>query len=197
MGRKPGNMDTDLIRAMRAGERDAFEKIYDETAPGLLQHIHLRIRDKAASEELVQDIFLSLWSRREDLDPQTNLKSYLYGAAKFQVLNFIRSEKTHRKYIEHLALFAAQIDQPAPDQSIYAEELKVLLRQHMEQLPAKCRHAFYLSRFAQKSISEIAEEMGISTRTVENYLTRALKHLREMLTKYAWLMILAGIFVNR
>lgn len=198
MNREEPNRKIDLVRALSNGDRRAFETIYREMAAELLQHIYFRVHDKEVSEELVQDIFLSLWNRRAELDVRTDLRAYLYGAAKFQVLNFIRSEQTHRKYIEHLGVFAAtQGYQSSAEQSMYAKELSNLVRQHMQQLPDKCRQAFHLSRFEQKTIAEIAEEMNISPRTVENYLTRALKHLREALSRYAWLLVMVFIQLDQ
>lgn len=183
----------ELNKALQKGDRTAFEQVYHAIAPNLLQHINQRIRNREASEEIVQEIFLSLWIRRNELEIHTDLKAYLYGAAKFQVLNFIRSAKTHQKYIDHLLLFIAQREQSTPEQAIYARELATLVDQFTGELPPKCRKAFQLSRFEHKSIPEIAEEMGISTRTVENYLTQALKHLRTALARHAWLVVLAAM----
>lgn len=188
--------DIRLLRALKSGDRAAFDGIYDVMAAPLLHYISQRIQDRESSEELVQEIFLSLWSRREEIDIRTDIRAYLFGAAKFQVLNYIRSEKVHRKYMEHLALFAlqsGQSDQVFADHSLRAKDLTVLVERYLRQLPAKCQQAFRLSRFEQKTIPEIALEMNISTRTVENYLTRALKHLRDALSKYTWLLMILNL----
>ncbi len=181
--------DVHLLKAIQNGDTHAFEIIYHRMAGKLLQYIHCRIHDKEQSEEMVQEIFVSLWARREEIEIETSISSYLYAAAKYRMLNYIRDEQTRNKYAEHFALFMSSQHENT-EEFINLTDLKSIIEKHVGQLPPKCQHAFRLSRYSGRTIREIAEEMDISTRTVENYLTQALRHLRQALSHYPWVVVL-------
>ena len=134
-------------------------------------------------------MFVSLWKRRAELNIQTTLEPYLFGAAKFQILNYFRSEKVKQKYTDHFSLFTAQSNNKVKD-LMHLRDLQSAIGKYIQDLPPKCQSAFRLSRFDHKTIDEIAEVMNISPRTVENYLTQALRHLRIKLARYPWVLIL-------
>lgn len=178
-----------LMQSLKNDDTDAFEDIYRHMAAKLLQYVNSRVRDRELSEEIVQEVFISLWVRRHKLGPEVALESYLFSAAKYQVLSHVRSEKVRHKYAEHFALFVAQHQATITEDLVNMADLKAVIDEQISQLPPKCQQAFRLSRYAYKSIPEIAEEMGISTRTVENYITQALKHLRKALSQSQWALI--------
>lgn len=183
------NLETkDLLTALQNGSRSAFETIYHRLANKLLHYINNRVHDRAISEEILQEIFLSLWLSKADFESFSALEAYLFKASKYQILNYIRSEKVRHRYAEHLTLFFAQEYDNSVEQMIDLTDLKAVIEQHIEELPPKCQEAFRLSRYMHKSIAETAELMDISPRTVENYITQALKHLRKNLTHYQWIM---------
>lgn len=183
------NLETKhLLNALQNGSKSAFETIYHRLADKLLQYINSRVRDREVSEEIVQEVFLSLWLNKTEFESFSALEAYLFKASKYQILNYIRSEEVRNRYAEHLTLFFAQEYDNSVEQMINMEDLKAVIEQHIEQLPPKCQEAFRLSRYMHKSIAETAELMGISTRTVENYITQALTHLRKNLTHYHWIM---------
>lgn len=186
--------DAVLIASLKQDNHGAFEQIYHRSAAKLLQYINRHVHDRAVSEELLQEVFLSLWARRAELHITSSLESYLFGAAKYQILGYIRSEKMQHKYAEHLALFAVSRLGNAAEDLMGLTDLKAVLDEHLATLPPKCQQAFRLSRFEHRTITEIADEMDISTRTVENYLTQALKHLRTALRQYQWLQLLILLY---
>ena len=119
-----------------------------------------------------------------------NLESYLYGAARNQVLRYIRSEKVRRKYAENLMSFLSAKFDNSTEELMELQELKELIEESVSELQAKCQQAFRMSRFEHKSIKEIADEMNISSRTVENYISQALGYLRKRLDRCIWLLFL-------
>src|SRR5690606_9770696 len=179
----------ELLKALQNGDKKAFEYIYLRFGDKLVRYVDSRVRDRSVSEEIVQELFLSLWSRRKKVAPDTDLEPYLFSAAKYKILSHIRSEKVRRRYAEHFALFVAQHQSNLTAELLDLADLKALIEERISELPPKCQQVFRMSRFAHKSIAEIAEEMGISKRTVENYLTKALKYLRETLSKDQWTFI--------
>ena len=119
-----------------------------------------------------------------------NLESYLYGAARNQLLRYIRSEKVRRKYAKNLVSFLSAKFDNSTEELMELQELKELIEESVSELQAKCQQAFRMSRFEHKSIKEIADEMNISSRTVENYISQALGHLRKRLDRCIWLLFL-------
>src|SRR5690606_34865614 len=179
-----GNIE--LLKALQNGDKKAFEYIYLRFGDKLVRYVDSRVRDRSVSEEIVQELFLSLWSRRKKVAPDTELEPYLFNAAKYKILSHIRSEKVRRRYAEHFALFVAQHHADVTTELLDVADLEAIIERRISTLPPKCQQAFRMSRFAHKSIAEIAEEMNISARTVENYITRALKYLREALSEGQW-----------
>lgn len=184
------SLDSILLSALAKDNEKAFENLYIKYANSLLHFVGNFIKDKEISENIVQEIFTSLWVRRHTLNIEGNFEYYLKSAAKNKVISHIRTEKTHQKYIEHFQLFIAQYQVDHIEKHFNAEELKTIIKNTLQSLPPKCAKAFYLSRFEHKSLDEIADEMQISKRTVENYNTQALKHLRQILKDYQWLIAL-------
>lgn len=184
-----------LLKALQNGDKSAFEYIYRRFGGNLVRYVASRVQNRSISEEIVQEIFLSLWIRREKIALETELEAYLLSAAKYKILSHIRSEKVRRNYAEHFALFVAQHQSNVTAELLDLADLKVFIDERVSTLPPKCQQAFRMSRFSHKSTAEIAEEMGISTRTVENYITKALKCLREALSKGPWTFVLIGLFL--
>lgn len=186
------NLETkDILTAFQNGSTTAFEQIYSRMADRLLHYVNSRVYDREISEEIVQEIFVSLWLKKTEFDSFPALEAYLFKASKYQILNHMRSEKVRQRYAEHFTLFFAQEYDNNTEQLMDMTDLKAVIEQHITQLPPKCQEAFRLSRYRHKSITETAQLMGISTRTVENYITQALKHLRKNLSHYQWTMAIA------
>lgn len=179
-----------LLTQIQRGDKSSFSLLYNTYAKELLDYAYSYVKDKQVSEDLVQEVFLSLWTRRKKIDIALTIKQYLYGAIKFNVLSYFRSEGVKQRYIEHFCTFVAQSSNQQIKEIMDTADLMTIISSSLKSLPPKCQHAFYLSRFEHKTIKEIAEEMNISTRTVENYISQAIKHLRVILKNYSWLIIL-------
>lgn len=106
------------------------------------------------------------------------------------MLSHIRSEKVRSRYAAHLSNFLAHRLENNVKDGVDLADLYAVIEEQLAVLPPKCRQAFRLSRFSERSISEISAEMNISTRTVENYITQALRHLRKQLRQHQWLLLL-------
>ena len=133
--------------------------------------------------DIVQEIFIWLWEHRKELVIKTTLRGYLLAAVKFKAANCIRNGKIR-------AGFFKQIGQASPgpltntaDELLQVKELEEVIRQTIDTLPRTCRTIYQLSRTAHLSHHEIAHELGISVKTVENQMTIALRRLRVVLTK--------------
>lgn len=191
------NVSVHVLNDLRAGDTKAFEIIYNTLSDKLFQYVQGRIQSREISKEIVQEIFVSLWERRDAIQISTGLEAYLYSAAKYRILSHIRKEKVREEYAVHFLWYAVEKSDNRIEEMLALADLKEVIEELLGVLPKKCQEAFRLSRFDQKSIAEIAEEMGISTRTVENYITQSLKHLRTHLTRYQWLLLIILTLKNQ
>ena len=180
---------SDLLPLLQNGTAKDFDAIYDRFADRLYDYVYRRIKIKEISEEIIQDIFVSLWSKRETLTITISLDAYLFGAAKFRVLTYFRSEKVRREYAANFTSFMAQCVDNSNEEAMNLKDLESSIDTSISALPEKCRTAFRLSRMEHEPISQIAERMNISRHTVENYLSQALKHLRASLGEVLVLLI--------
>jgi len=181
---------SDALLLLKAGNERAFEFLYNHFAGRIYHYVFSRVRMKEPTEEIVQEIFLSLWNKRETLQINCSLESYLFGAAKYKILSFIRAEHIRKKYAADFTLFASERYDNSVEELIDLKDLQYTLNEKISELPVKCQTAFRLSRMEHEPIPQIAERMNISTRTVENYISQALKHLRTSLGELLMVAIL-------
>ncbi len=181
---------SNTLLLLKAGNEQAFEFVYTRFATAIYNYVYRRVRIKEPAEEIVQEIFVSLWNKRENLQITTSLESYLFGAAKYKILSFIRSEQVRKKYAAEFTLFACGKYDNSVEELADLRDLQLTLNEKISELPEKCQTAFRMSRMDHEPIPQIAEKMNISTRTVENYISQALKHLRTSLGELLIVIIL-------
>lgn len=168
----------------------AFERIYQLYWSDLYNYAYNIIRNKLVSEEIIQETFFSLWTKREELQITQSLKAYLFTAVKFQTINFIRSEKVKRDYASSYSSFKKATVDNSNEENIHLSDLKGVIEKEVSKLPEKCQQIFRLSRNEHQSIKSIADLMNISHKTVENQLSKALRQLRSSLGQFFSLSIL-------
>jgi len=171
-----------LIVAIREGDVVAFEDLFRSLYPPLLRYVTQRTGSRAIAEELVQDVFVGIWRRRRTLDPARPVRSYIFRSARNAIVNHGRRQRLDRRlrdWIRSRPRGAAQgHDRAATD------ELAGAIAKAVKALPPRCREVFTLSRDGRLSHAEIASTLGLSTKTVENHMGRALKLLRESLRPF-------------
>lgn len=150
------------------------------------------IRDADAAKEIVQEVFVNLWQRRETIEPGLSVKSYLFTSVRNRCLNYIRDHKKFQSYI-----LDVETEERFPSWEpgyLEEEETGRKIESALAKLPEKCREVFELSRFEEMKYAEIAEKLGISVKTVEVHISKALRILREELKDL--LMILLFLLFN-
>ncbi|SEB00849.1 RNA polymerase sigma-70 factor [Pedobacter hartonius] len=176
------------------GEIDAFEQVYQFYWSDLYRYAYNILRNKLICEEIVQETFFSLWTKRKDLKITHSIGAYLFTAVKFQTINYIRSEKVKRDYASNYANFKASYVDNSNEEHIHLSDLKSLIENEVSKLPEKCQKIFRMSRNEHQSIKSIADLLNISHKTVENQLTKALRQLRTSLGQFFSLTIMLLIF---
>lgn len=178
------------ISLIEAEDEKTFESLYNLFADRLYRYVYCRVRSKAQTEEIVQEIFVSLWRNRRKLEINTSVEAYLFSAAKYKILSFVRSEKVRKKYAEDFTIFASKHYDNSVEEMTDLMDLQFVINKRIAELPEKCQTAFRMSRIEHEPIPRIAEKMNISTGTVENYISRALKHLRTSLGELLAVVVL-------
>jgi RNA polymerase sigma-70 factor (ECF subfamily) len=171
-----------LSRRIREGDVAAFETAFRLYYARLCGFARQRVGSLATAEEIVQETFLRVWQNRHRLDPEQSLRGYLYRS----VLNHALNEMKHRD-VENCWLrleTAAKVSSVPADDTAQTSELAAAVQQTLDNLPARCRLIFTMSRDQGLTYLEIAEALNISIKTVETQMGRALKALRASLAAY-------------
>jgi RNA polymerase sigma-70 factor (ECF subfamily) len=171
-----------LVIAILEGDVVAFEDLFHSLYPPLLRYVTQRTGSRAIAEELVQDVFVEIWRRRRTLDPARPVRSYIFRSARNAIANHGRRQRLDRRLRDWLLSRPGRTAQ-GQDRAA-TDELATAIAQAVKALPPRCREVFTLSREGRLSHAEIAATLGLSTKTVENHMGRALKRLRESLRPF-------------
>lgn len=182
-----------LFDKIRGGNAKAFEYAFRKFSPRLEAFAQKYTNDTNEAEDIVQDVFLKLWERRELLD-NISLASFLFMMVRNSCLNHLKHRQIADSVQQRIPdtetaerLYAADFV-PDPSSLLIQKELSDSIDQIMEELPPKCKEAFVLSRLNGLKNREIAEHMAITEKVVEKHITRALKRFRDGLRRYALLL---------
>ncbi|PLX08111.1 MAG: RNA polymerase sigma-70 factor [Marinilabiliales bacterium] len=172
-----------LMEGLKNGNKLIFEEVYRDYYVPLCYYCLRYVETLEDSEEIVQDLFVKIWEKRDSMEINTSLKAYLYRSVQNYALNFLSKKKTQERY---MMIQSRQLndDFGIEKNELVEEELRVLLKHAILQLPEKRRRIFELSRFEGMKYSRIAEKLSISVKTVESQMTKALKYLRVVLKDY-------------
>ena len=167
--------DEALLKLLRQNGLEAFEEIYRRYWKRLYSMSYKRVQSREVSEELVQDIFTSLWVAKERTLIE-NLSAYLFSAVKYKVINHLAKELSRKSYTEkQLALIK---EDNSTEEAVLLDDLEGALNEAIGKLPAKRQMIFKLHRQENLSIKQVASQLGISEKTVENQYGKAMKMLK-------------------
>lgn len=179
--------DERLIEMIRLDDRKAFDELYNRHWKYLFTAAFNTLRVREDSLDVCQAVFLWLWENRKEVSVKTSVQAYLYTSVKYKIANFIRNGKVRDSFFDELK----RIDASAFEENeLELKELKGLIAQLIGELPPKCKAVFELSRNEYLSHKEIAARLGISEKTVDDHITRALKKLRGPLNRLALLFMM-------
>ncbi len=179
--------DEQLMLAIQAGDRQAFAQLYERYWADLFQIATRKLASAELAEEIVQELFVSLWQRRAGL-AILQVNRYLFSALKFATIDHLRSRQVHERYIDHYTAMADAV--APPDDSLALQDLTRSIENGLQTLPEKTQQVFRLSRFEHLTIPEIAARLGVSEKVVEYHLGNALRALRSHLRTYSFLLLL-------
>lgn len=170
------NSDEGLVKLLKQQQFGAFEEIYLRYWKRLYSSAFKRVQSREVAEELVQDIFTSLWVKRETLAIEI-LSAYLFTAIKYKVINYLEKEMSRKTYSEFQIQSAIRVSN-STEEMVLLNELNMALEKEIQKLPPKRQQIFKMSREEHLSIKQVASNLGISEKTAENQLGKALKMLK-------------------
>lgn len=172
--------DEQLLQLMANDNREAFTELYNRYWEKTFAVAYHRLDDEHEAEEVVQEVFLSIWQRRASLKLTHTMATYLSVAVKYRVINHLDRQYRKQQHLDELT-FTSTETEDSTIQWLEEKELRKWLDHSISQLPEKCRIVFLLSRDENKTYAEIAAELGISQKTVEAHMSKALSTLRQSL----------------
>lgn len=171
-----------LVTELKSGNEKAFQKLFDTYSNVLYKYSFSMVGSKPYAEEIVQEVFLKVWLKRDTLNPELSFKSFLFTITRNKTITFLKraakSEKIRQEIFYNSQKFAN-----TTDLHIREEEVDSIKKEALDLLPPRRRLIFEMSRNDGKSYEEIATELGISPNTVKNQMSMALETLREFLLK--------------
>ena len=168
----------ELMSRLKCGDELAFNEIYNQYWKQLYYTAFTILQDEEGALDAVQEVFVSLWQRRTELNIVT-LKAYLHQSVRFTVLKAIRAQKTDQAFYKRLANITTEI---IIEQPMLFKEQKNLIQGLIDGLPADCRAIFLMSREEEMTYKQIAGKLNISEKTVEKKMSKTLKIIREGLS---------------
>ncbi len=180
-------------QAIRGGDERAFEQMFKGHYQSLCSFANSFLGDMDEAEEIVQQVFYSLWTKRESIEVNSTLKSYLFKAVHNSSLNKIKQGKVRQLYADDYKSHANVTTHSTTD-VLQGKELEAIINDAIAELPEQCGVVFKMSRFGNLKYAEIADELNISVKTVENHMGKALRLMREKLSDYLHILIWFLIF---
>ncbi len=186
--------DSDLLERLKKGEEIAFKVIFNKFYSKLFYFVREFIPFDDIIEDIIQDTFITLWNKRNELKKNSNLNAYLFTVVKNNCLNKLRDQRYRQRLFAENYADSNELDinenvLASVDPSEYTfEEIEQIIVRTLEELPPQCKKVFILSRFEELKNKQIAEELNISEKMVEKHISKGLKKFREALKDYLPLM---------
>jgi len=172
------------IRRIQEGDEAAFEELFHTYYGKLCHFVEQEVNSSEVAEDLVQKVFLNLWRRRQDWQPKTTIRSYLFGAVQNESIKYRKHRQVRRQWKEEEKERKRGSRELDPEASFQRREIDEALKERVAELPERQRQVYVLSRRHGLTYEEIATVMDISPKTVDNHMVKALKFLREGLRRY-------------
>jgi RNA polymerase sigma-70 factor (family 1) len=186
--------DDAILKLLKVQDMGAFDEIYRRYWKKLYSMCYRRLQSREISEELVQDIFTGLWASRNS-SSIGNLSAYLCTAVKYKVINHMAREMSRKSY--SIAQLSNVYEGNSTEEAVLLDDLNTALEKAIDKLPAKRQMIFKLHRQGNLSVKQVASQLGISEKTVENQYGKAMKMLKISLKHFTSLSIISMILAIR
>ena len=184
-----------LLELLSKGDESAFTELYTRYWKKLFTIAYNRLKEVEAAEDIVHDVFVGIWTNREKLQIEF-LENYLATATKYAVLGLIKKKAQERMYNNNAAI--ATVFELPVETALHYKQILDAIKKEVEKLPEKCRLIFKYSRNEGMPVKQIAKELHLSPKTVENQLHKAVKQLKLVTKSFLhFLLFLTFIFFSK
>lgn len=168
-------------------DHKSFESLFKDYFPYLCSFAKKYVNDVDECKDIVHTVFINLWNKRDEIDNNSSLKSYLFKSVHNRCLNYIRD---HKRIVKNDLPHESKALNAYIESTDYLEvtELEMTIKSAIDGLPDHCRRIFIMSRFEDMKYSEIAQELGVTVKAIEAQMSKALKILRTKLGDYLMLI---------
>lgn len=180
--------DMKLFTLVQRGDHEAFSIIFNKFYVDLLLYSGSFITDKTICEDIVQNVFLKFWSSASELNIKTSMKYYLLRMVRNLCIDYLRQQTQTRNHV-HLYEVSSELIDYEVENYILQSELEKIIQNGLDDMKSEYRLVFEMNKFESKKYREIADILGVSVRTIEDRMRKALDHLREYLDQYLMLFI--------
>ena len=186
--------DAKLLRRMADSDNQAFTTLYRRYWEGLFVTAAKALRSKEEAADVVQEVFLSLWKRRNEINVQGSLSAYLHTSVRYKCIHYIEKNINRRDYLDLLTETAINISPVNPENNLQLKEMEEAINKTVLRMPAKMQEVYKLSRQQHLSHKEIADSMNISVETVKKHIQHALNLIRTDLPSGTYILASAIFF---
>jgi RNA polymerase sigma-70 factor, ECF subfamily len=182
--------DTHFIELLAKRDESAFEKVFKDNFKKLQSYAITIVGDENVAEEMVQNVFFKLWDKSEKINIQSSIAAYLYRAVYNESCNYLKHQKVRKGFLNYSKHAMSDISTEKASKKVLVTELEQRIKNALNDLPEQCRTVFQLSRFEELKYQQIADTLGISIKTVEAQMGKALRIMRVKLVDYLPLVFL-------
>jgi len=183
------------LKMLAADDQRGMELIFNRYYKYLVVTAYNYLKDDGRAKDLVQDVFFKFWEKRSTLSIDTSLKAFLRRSVVNRSIDELRKKRI--KWEEEVSDVNAPIATGNIDRKLETSELEAVIHRAIDTLPEKCKLVFSLSRFEDMSHAEISEALGISKKTIENQITKALKVLRSAVDQYKGVLAMLMLLLDK
>lgn len=182
------NIYSPLLARLSKGDHQAFEKLYHLFYPDLVAHVLSKVNDDAVAQDILHDLFYSLWKNHQRVGQIKSLPAYLFSSCRYLVMAHFQQAYLLDKNqnIENLQQLAST---ESIEDQLFNRQLLDTISAEVENLPERCKLIFKMSREEHKTNKEIAKELNISESTVENQINKALKKIKSATKEFLYSII--------
>lgn len=183
------DVDQLVFSAIQSGDLASFEMLFKTHYSPLCRFAFSFLQNSEEAEEIVQGTFIGIWEKRESISVDSSLKAYLYRSVRNACLNELKKRKVRQEHAAEVGRGGEPLSESTDGWAVQ-KELEEQIHVALQTLPEQCRLIFMMSRFEELKYQEIADQLGLSVKTVENQIGKALKIMREQLKEYLPLILL-------
>ncbi|SEN33023.1 RNA polymerase sigma-70 factor, ECF subfamily [bacterium A37T11] len=186
--------DNELVYLLKSGDQVSYNEIFMRYRGILYQHAYRMLKNQEETEDVLQDVFMLLWQKRESLEISNALSSYLYIAVRNRIFKIFAHQQVAKRYMDSLQTFIEK-GHAFADDKLLEKELSVIIEKEVDSLPKKMREAFLLSRENDRSYKEIGLLLDISEKTVRNQVYNAIRILKTKISSFLSILLFFWTFL--